>query len=56
MRFKLRGLDATATYEVRNFDVSATARVTGRELLGAGLVVRLYAKPAAATIAYRRLA
>jgi alpha-galactosidase len=53
-RFKLRGLDAAATYEVRDFDVKAAVKLPGRELMDKGLLVTIGRCPGAATILYRR--
>jgi alpha-galactosidase len=54
MRLMLRGLDATATYELRNFDAPGVTRATGHSLMTSGLSVTL-AAPAAATITYRQV-
>src|SRR6185312_3357530 len=32
MHFKLRGLDPTATYEIKNFDLTAVTHMTGHSL------------------------
>jgi hypothetical protein len=55
MRFKLRGLKAAATYELKNFDVAGVTHATGHDLMTAGLSVRLATAPAAATITYKRV-
>ncbi len=55
MSFKLRGLDAQATYAVENLDGGKVTR-TGRELLEDGLTVTLGERPSAAVIVYARLA
>jgi alpha-galactosidase len=54
-RFRLRGLEPGATYELKNFDVSNVTRAKGRDLLEKGLLVRLPTRPAAATIAFKRV-
>jgi alpha-galactosidase len=54
-QFKLRGLDAKACYELKNFDVDGTTEMTGRELMEKGLTVTLKDRPAAVVIVYRRL-
>jgi alpha-galactosidase len=54
-RLQLRGLDATATYELKNFDTGKPSRMTGRELMATGLPVTLTTRPAAAVIRYQRL-
>jgi alpha-galactosidase len=54
-RFRLRGLDPDATYEVRDFDREGAARATGAELMAEGLPGRLVERPGSAIIVYRRL-
>jgi hypothetical protein len=54
-RFRLRGLDPDATYELRDFDREGAARATGADLMAEGLPVRLVERPGSATIVYRRL-
>jgi len=54
-RFALRGLDPSAFYEVRNIDIGAASRLTGRELMDKGLLVTIRARPGAAIILYKRL-
>ncbi len=54
-RFPLRGLDASASYEIRNVDVEGTSKLTGRDLMGKGLLVSIPARPGAAIIFYKRL-
>jgi alpha-galactosidase len=53
--FKLRGLQADAIYELKGLGAAGAARVKGRQLMQTGLLVRLAARPAAATIAFRRI-
>ncbi len=53
-RFKLRGLDADANYQLRNFDVDGTKTISGRELMDPGLLVTLTNTPDSAVINYRR--
>ena len=56
-RFKLRGLDATATYVVTDVDKPATPVPTnGRELMERGLAVAMLQAPQALVIVYRRMA
>ncbi len=55
MRLTLRGLDAGATYELRNFDLAGVMHATGHTLMISGLAVTLAAAPAAATITYRQV-
>jgi len=54
-RFRLLGLDRAASYEVTDLDGGKPARLTGAELMDAGLAVRVPAKPGAAELTYRRL-
>jgi alpha-galactosidase len=54
-RFKLRGLDPAATYELRNFDVKGTATASGRELMDPGLLLTLTNTPDSAVISYKRV-
>ena len=53
-RFKLRGLDATAKYEVENLDGGKETH-TGRELMEKGLAVTINQQPAAVVFAYKRV-
>ncbi len=52
----LRGLDPAAEYELTNFDVAGTNRVSGRTLMEKGLMIEITAKPGAAVIAYTKVA
>jgi len=54
VRYKLRGLDAKATYTVTNFDVAGSTEMAGRELLEQGLPLVLKDCPSAALIAYKK--
>jgi len=54
-RFVLRGLDPAASYEVRDIDAEGTQRLTGRELMGKGLLVTIPDRPGAAIVFYKRL-
>jgi len=54
-RFHLRGLDAKASYEIRNVDVKGTRKLTGRDLMNKGLLVTIPTRPGAAIIFYKRL-
>jgi alpha-galactosidase len=54
-RFRLRGLDAGATYEFRDLDTDRRTKVSGRELISNGLRVELAEPRRAALLAYRRL-
>jgi alpha-galactosidase len=53
-RFRLRGLQPGARYEIENLD-GGRQIVSSRELMDEGLVVNLSEKPAAAVMIYRRL-
>jgi alpha-galactosidase len=53
-RLKLRGLDAGATYKVAAIGKSGGEALLGRELMEAGLPVKLDDKPGAAVIRYRK--
>lgn len=50
----LRGLDPAATYEVTNLDTKTPKRISGKELMKAGLPVEITAKPGAAIILYKK--
>lgn len=52
---KLRGLDPSATYELKNYDEPTPARATGKELMDPGLEVHLEKAGSAATIAYKQV-
>ena len=52
-RFKLRGLDAAATYEVENLDGGKETR-TGQELMERGLAVTAATAPTALIFTYKR--
>ena len=54
MRFRLRGLDPKATYEVQNLDAKKTAHYTGKQLQEHGLIIELPKPRSAALIHYRR--
>jgi alpha-galactosidase len=41
MRFKLKGLNADAIYAVRDFDKTGSEKVSGRELMETGLLVKI---------------
>jgi alpha-galactosidase len=53
--FILSGLNPSAQYEVTNFDVKGTTKITGRELLEKGLTVEIKDKPGAAVIIYKEI-
>jgi len=51
--FRLRGLDAAATYEVTNLDLPTPTDVSGSELMQHGLHVELTEKRTAAVVIYK---
>ena len=61
--FRLNGLDPTAQYEVTNFDVAGSTKVsggstpltTGKDLMEKGLSMAIQDKPGSAVIAYNRI-
>ena len=62
-RHRLSGLDQDARYEVTDFDMEGSTKVsggsagltTGKELMDKGLTVEIKDQPGAAVIVYRRL-
>jgi alpha-galactosidase len=52
---RLRSLDPAVTYEVTNFDVEGSTKVSGKDLMDKGLTVEIKDKPGAAVIVYRRV-
>jgi alpha-galactosidase len=53
-RFRLRGLDRDADYELVNADHQTTTTMSGRELMETGLLLTLKGRPSAALITYSR--
>jgi len=53
-RFRLRELQPAVHYVVTDLDSRASQRMTGRELMNDGLLVKLPQRPSAALIIYRR--
>ena len=53
-RFKLHGLDPESRYKLQDFDKKETTDVSGRELMEAGLLVRLPHPRSSALIHYKR--
>jgi alpha-galactosidase len=51
-RFKLRGLDPAATYELKDFDKEGTTKVGGKDLMDKGLLIEMDKAPGAVTILY----
>jgi alpha-galactosidase len=54
-RFKLAGLEANASFAVKNLDATETEQITGRELMERGLLITLMEKPSSAAISYRQI-
>jgi alpha-galactosidase len=55
-RFKLRGLDASAIYLVKDLDTQKESEFSGKALLEQGLPVTIAKKPGAVMLVYRRRA
>jgi alpha-galactosidase len=53
--FRLSGLDPTAHYEIRNFDLQESIISSGRNLMESGLTVKITDQPGAAIISYQRI-
>ena len=53
MTFRLRGLDPAAQYQLTDFDVTGSTKVSGKQLMSEGLTVQLPKAPGAAVISYR---
>ncbi|MEI6970317.1 MAG: alpha-galactosidase [bacterium] len=53
-QFRLHGLDPAAMYEVANFDVEGSTKVSGKDLMEKGLTVEINDKPGAAVVVYVR--
>ena len=53
--YLLHGLDPAAEYAVVNWDEPGSRRVTGRELMGQGIVFQIRSRPGAAVCTYRRV-
>jgi alpha-galactosidase len=53
-RFPLRGLDAKASYAVKDMDDAAETTMSGAELMERGLPVTVKQRPGAAVVRYRR--
>jgi alpha-galactosidase len=51
-RFKLRGLDPVATYDLKDFDKEGTTKVAGKDLMEKGLLMEIGKAPSAVTILY----
>jgi alpha-galactosidase len=54
-RFKLRGLDPDASYELKNFDEKSPTKVAGRELMDTGLFMTFKTRPTSAIISYKKI-
>ena len=55
LMLKLQGLDPNATYAVENLDGGKIEKLTGKELMDAGLQVKIAEKPGAALFVYRNV-
>jgi hypothetical protein len=53
-RFRLRGLDPSASYHVSNLDTPGTQKLTGKELMEKGLPVEIKDRPGSAVYRYAR--
>ena len=53
--FHLRGLTPSSQYEVINFNVTGSTKVSGKELIEKGLKVEIKDKPGAVVITYKEL-
>ncbi len=51
----LHGLDAEATYEVRDVDADKTCEMSGADLMGDGLKIKIDDRPGSRLLIYRRL-
>jgi alpha-galactosidase len=54
-RFKLRGLLPDGRYEVTNLDLPGKLRMTGRELMEAGVEIAIEDRPGAAVVTYLKV-
>jgi alpha-galactosidase len=54
IRVNLQGLDASATYVVKNVDEDGERNISGRDLLEKGLLIPIKSKPGAVIITYRK--
>jgi alpha-galactosidase len=54
MTLKLQGLDPDATYAVENLDSGKTEKQTGKDLMNAGLLVKMTEKPGSALFVYKK--
>lgn len=53
--FPLRGIEPDAQYDLVNFGVSRKTRLTGRDLMGKGLMVNIPDEPGAVVITYKKV-
>ena len=53
--FQLKGLDADAEYEIRDFDQPTTTRMTGKALMEQGLDIKIETMPGAVVIHYTKV-
>lgn len=54
-KFPLRGIEPAAQYDLVNFGVSGKTRLTGRDLMGKGLMVNIPDQPGALVITYKKV-
>jgi alpha-galactosidase len=55
IRLRLRGLEPEAAYQVKDIDTSKSQTLTGKDLMGEGLVVPVPERPYAAIVSYQRV-
>jgi hypothetical protein len=53
-KFRLKGLEPEAVYELTNPDVAGTAEMGGRELLESGLTIAVKNRPGAVIVIYKK--
>ena len=54
-QYRLLGLESEAEYELTDFDVLGTTKMTGRELMENGLLVHIPDQPGALVIKYKKI-
>lgn len=53
--FRLGGLDRAVQYEVTNFDIAGSTKLSGKDLLERGLTVEIKDKPGAVVVVYQKV-
>ena len=53
--FRLGGLDLAVQYEVTNFDIAGSTKLSGKDLLERGLTVEIKDKPGAVVVVYQKV-